>query len=97
MAYGIKKNEYDMNKVGKHLEPEDFHKKIDEDKTIVVDVRNYYESEIGKFKNAFCPDVRRSNEILPAIKKKLKGKEDYRIFYIKHLNLLVRIMYLIIG
>ena len=79
VAYGVKKNEYDMNKVGQHLEPEDFHKKIDEDKTIVVDVRNYYESEIGKFKNAFCPDVRRSNEILPAIKEKLKGKEDYKI------------------
>ena len=46
---------------------------------IVVDVRNYYEGEVGKFKDAIIPDVDASVELLPEIKKLLKGKEDDKI------------------
>ena len=45
-------------------------------------MRNYYESEIGRFKNAIIPDVSRSKELLPEIKKLLKNhKEDKILMY----------------
>ncbi len=78
VAYKIPMNEYDMNIVGKHLNYKDFNDAIDEGAT-VVDVRNYYEGEVGRFKNAIVPDVDRSEDLLPEIKKILKGKESKKI------------------
>ena len=67
-----------MNKVGRHLDYKEFNKAIDDGAT-VVDVRNYYEGEVGKFENAIIPNVDASVELLPEIKKLLKGKEDDKI------------------
>ena len=41
-------------------------------------MRNYYESEIGKFENAIIPNVETSKELLPKVKI-LAGKEDKQI------------------
>ena len=79
VAYNINNNEYDMNLVGKHLEPEDFNKYIDSKDSIVVDVRNYYEAEVGKFKNAIIPNIERSQELLPEIKRLLKENKNKKI------------------
>ena len=81
VAYNIPETEYDMTKIGKHLNYKDFNKAID-DGAIVVDMRNYYEGEVGKFENAIIPDVEKSNELLPEIKKLLaKNKEDKIVMY----------------
>jgi len=81
VAYGIKDNEYDINKTGKHLNYKEFNQAIDNG-AIVVDVRNYYEGEVGKFENAIIPDVNRSKELLPEIKKLLeKHKNDQVLMY----------------
>ena len=45
----------------------------------VVDMRNHYESEIGKFQAAICPDVETFKEELPKVKEILRGKEDKQI------------------
>ena len=34
---------------GTHLEPQDYHKKLGESNTVVIDVRNHYEANIGRF------------------------------------------------
>jgi len=78
VAYKISKNEYDLNKIGKHLNSIEFNKAID-DGAIVVDMRNYYEGEIGKFENAIIPDVERSQELLPEVKNILKKHKDNKI------------------
>ena len=81
VAYKIPKDEYDMNNVGKHLDYHEFNKAIN-DGALVVDVRNYYEGEVGKFENAITPDVDTSIDLLPELKNNLpinkfglKGKE----------------------
>ena len=79
VAYGLNNNEYDMNRVGKHLNSADYNTVIQNNKTIVVDMRNYYESEVGRFDNAIIPDVETSKELLPEVKNMLKGKEDEKI------------------
>ena len=79
VAYGIDENEYNMNKVGQHLSPKEFNQALEDPNAVVVDIRNHYESEVGKFKNAIIPDVDRSKELLLEIKNQLKGKENNKI------------------
>ena len=71
-------NEYDMNQTGKHLDYVEFNKAIDED-AIIIDMRNFYESEVGKFKNALIPDVDTSQELLPTVKKLLSGHKNDKV------------------
>ena len=78
VAYKVNSDEYDMNNVGRHLSYKEFNNAIDEG-AIVVDVRNYYEGEVGKFKNAIVPDVDASIELLPEIKRILNNKKDEKI------------------
>ena len=79
VAYGLADDEYDMSKVGKHLNSSDYNTAIENRKTIIVDMRNYYESEVGRFDNAIIPDVETSKELLPEVKNLLKGKEKEKI------------------
>ena len=79
VAYNMNKNSYDMNNVGKHLNPIEFNKELSKPDSIIVDMRNHYESEVGHFKNALIPDIDRSQDLLKEIKKLLNGKEDKKI------------------
>jgi UPF0176 protein len=79
VAYGVPENSYDMNKVGNHLSAEEFNQALEKPETIVVDMRNYYESEVGKFESAVIPDVEISKELLPEVKHILDGKEEEQI------------------
>ena len=79
VAYKVPEDSYDMNKTGVHLKPVDFNSSIKEKDSIVVDMRNYYESEVGRFKNAIIPDAHFSKELLPTVAKALEGKEDKKV------------------
>lgn len=76
VADGLENNTYDLSKVGKHLTALEFHDAIDKPGTIVVDMRNHYESEIGHFKNAFCPDVDTFREEIQMVLDKFKDDKD---------------------
>ena len=78
VAYKVPENEYNMDQVGKHLDYKEYNKAIN-DGAIVVDMRNYYEGEVGKFENAIIPDVDTSRDLLPEVKKILKGQEDDKV------------------
>jgi len=78
VAYKVPENEYNMSKVGKHLNYEQYNEAISNGAT-VVDMRNYYEGEVGKFENAIIPDVDTSRDLLPEVKKILKGQENNKI------------------
>ncbi len=78
VADGLSIDEYDVTNVGKHLTANQWNNAMESGAT-VVDMRNHYESEIGKFKGALCPDVETFKEELPRVKELLKGKEDEQI------------------
>jgi UPF0176 protein len=78
VADGLEINEYDVTNVGKHLDAKAWNDALENGAT-VVDMRNHYESEIGKFKGAICPDVETFKEELPEVKKMLEGKEEDQI------------------
>lgn len=78
VADGLGIDEYDVTNVGKHLDAKAWNDALENGAT-VIDMRNHYESEIGKFKGAICPDVETFKEELPEVKKMLQGKEGEQI------------------
>ena len=78
VADGLDSCEYDVTNVGKHLTAKQWNDAIEKGAT-VVDMRNHYESEIGRFKGAICPDSETFKEELPKVKQILKGQEEKQI------------------
>lgn len=79
VADGLEDDSFDVTNVGKHLNAAEFNEALDMPGTIVVDMRNHYESEIGHFENAICPDVDTFREELPLVVDLLKDKKDQKI------------------
>lgn len=70
---------YDVSDVGNHLTPEQFNQALEDPNTIVVDMRNQYESRIGKFENAITPDSDTFREELKTTTELLKDKKDKKV------------------
>jgi UPF0176 protein len=79
VAYGVPEDSYTMEKVGNHLSAEEYNDALQNPDTVIVDMRNYYESEIGRFENSIIPDVETSKELLPEVKRILEGKENEQV------------------
>jgi len=76
VADGLDDASFDVTKRGKHLKAEAFNELTDNPETIVVDMRNHYESEVGYFENAIRPDVETFREALPLVEEMLEDKKD---------------------
>ena len=79
VADGLGDEAFDVTNVGNHLDAESFNKAIEDLNTVVIDMRNHYESEVGKFDNAICPDADTFRDALPKAIDLAKGKEDHKI------------------
>lgn len=71
VADGLQDDNFDVTQKGKHLNAEEFNALLNDPKTVCVDMRNHYESEIGRFKGAVTPDVDTFRESLPIIEENL--------------------------
>ena len=77
VADGLEDNSFDVTDIGVHLKAKDFNDILEDENTVLVDMRNHYESEIGHFKNAVTPDVDTFRDSLDVIEEDLKEhKED---------------------
>lgn len=76
VADGLDDSLIDLSDKGQHLTAERFNELTDKEDTIVVDMRNHYESEVGHFEGAVCPDVETFREALVKVEDILKGKEE---------------------
>ena len=72
---GLNNNEYDVTNVGDHLTAKEWNDRMNGE-AVVVDVRNHYESRIGHFKGAICPDSDTFREELPKLYDLLKDKKE---------------------
>lgn len=80
VADGLDDDTFDPSDCGTHLDAPTFNKLMEDPDTIVVDMRNHYESEIGHFTNAVTPEVTTFRESLPIIHDMLEAhKEDKKI------------------
>jgi UPF0176 protein len=80
VADGLEDETFDATNIGIHLKAKDFNDLLEDPNTIVVDMRNHYESEIGHFTKAIKPDVDTFRESLPIIEEQLaKHKQDKKL------------------
>jgi UPF0176 protein len=79
VADGLNDGAFDVTNVGKHLTGLEFHNQIGLENTVVVDMRNYYESEIGRFEGAICPEADTFREELEIVTDLLQDKKDKKI------------------
>ncbi|WP_336127634.1 oxygen-dependent tRNA uridine(34) hydroxylase TrhO [Mesoflavibacter sp. CH_XMU1422-2] len=80
VADGLNDKTFDVTNKGMHVNAEMFNDLIEDENTVLVDMRNHYESEIGHFKNAVTPDVDTFRESLDIIEDDLKAhKEDKKL------------------
>ncbi|MDP2838396.1 MAG: rhodanese-related sulfurtransferase [Candidatus Moranbacteria bacterium] len=79
VADGLQPGDYDVTNVGAHLSAREFNDMLKRPETVVVDMRNNYESVIGHFEGAICPPAYTFKEELPLVKEALKGQEDKEV------------------
>lgn len=79
VADGLDDGSFDVTRRGRPLGAREFNALTDDPDTIVVDMRNHYESEVGHFQDAICPDVVTFREALPVVEKMLEDKKERNV------------------
>lgn len=82
VADGLSDETFDVTNTGKHINATEFNELSARPDTVIVDMRNHYESEVGHFENAITPDVDTFRESLPIVEKILEPhREKHIIMY----------------
>lgn len=76
---GLDDKSFDVTNVGAHLDADKFNEAVKDPDTVVVDMRNYYEYEVGHFDGALRPEGVTFREVLPEMVKKLDDKKGNKI------------------
>ena len=64
---------------GKHLNHSEWNSLISDPDTIVIDVRNDYETEIGSFKNSLTPNIKNLTEFPDFVESQLSNEKEKKI------------------
>lgn len=76
VADGLNDETFDVTNKGVHLDAERFNELTDQEETILIDMRNHYETEVGHFENAMLPDVDTFREALEVVKQEIAPHKD---------------------
>ncbi len=76
LADGLADDEIDLSDGGQHIDAVKFNTLTDSDQTVVVDMRNHYESEVGHFEKAICPDVETFRSSLEVVEQMIEPHRD---------------------
>jgi UPF0176 protein len=79
VADGIDDPAFDMNNKGRYVDAEGFNKLTEDPGTIVIDMRNHYEYEVGHFENAIEVPSDTFREQLPMSAEMMKDHQDQPI------------------
>lgn len=79
VADGLNDDTFDVTNKGIHVDALKFNELMDDPDTVLVDMRNHYESEIGHFKNAITPDVDTFRDSLDLIEAELQDHKEDKI------------------
>lgn len=79
LSDGLINSEFDIYNVGKHLDAITYNEKLNEPNTVVIDLRNHYEHEVGHFEGAVLPDVDTYKDSIPVIVEMLEEKKPDNI------------------
>ena len=79
VADGIEDPAFSMEKKGKYVNARQMNELLDDPETVIVDMRNHYEFEVGHFQQAVEIPSDTFREQLPMAADMLKGKENKNI------------------
>ncbi len=79
VADGLDDTSFDPSDTGEYLTAKEMNEYIADPNALVIDMRNAYESEIGRFEKAITPDVDTFREELQLVPEIIKGNEDKKI------------------
>lgn len=79
VADGIMDSDFDMANKGRYVNAEEFNKLTNEPDTVVIDMRNHYEYEVGHFENAIEVPSDTFREQLPMAVDMMKADKDKNI------------------
>jgi len=79
VADGLNDTDFDVTDRGTHLSAAAFNTLTDDPATIIVDMRNYYESEVGHFEGAVLPPMETFRDGLPMVADMLSESRDKHI------------------
>jgi UPF0176 protein len=82
VADGLDDSTFNPADTGTHLKAREFNELAARPDSILIDMRNHYESEVGHFEGAILPDVDTFRDSLPVVEEILKPhKEKHIIMY----------------
>jgi UPF0176 protein len=67
VADGLNDETFDVTDKGVHVNAQQFNELTDDPNTILIDMRNHYETEVGYFDGAELPDAATFRELLPEV------------------------------
>ncbi|MCC7505179.1 MAG: rhodanese-related sulfurtransferase [Saprospiraceae bacterium] len=79
VADGIDDPDFDPAQTGRHLKAAEWNALMNDPNTVVVDMRNHYESEVGHFDNAILPPVATFREELPLVAEQLADQKERNV------------------
>jgi UPF0176 protein len=79
VADAINDSSFNMHQKGKYVDAEKMNEMLNEGNTVVIDMRNHYEYEVGHFENAIEVPSDTFREQLPMAIDMMKGNEEKNI------------------
>ncbi|MFM1932823.1 MAG: hypothetical protein RL226_2126 [Bacteroidota bacterium] len=79
VADGLNDDSFDVTNKGKHVNAEEFNRLVQEEGTLLIDMRNHYETEVGHFKGALMPDVDTFREEIDYVQELLNEEKPKNI------------------
>ncbi len=79
VADGINDPAFDMDNKGRYVNAEEFNRLTDDPETVVIDMRNHYEFEVGHFENAIEVPSDTFREQLPMAVDMMEDKKEKNI------------------
>lgn len=76
VADGLTDFEFDGTGGGVHLDAKDWNALAEQDDAIIIDMRNHYETEVGRFEKAILPDADTFRELLPMVENEYGDAKD---------------------
>jgi len=79
VADGLNDGGFDVTDCGQHVSAEEFNALASQPDTVIVDMRNHYESEVGHFKGAVLPASETFRDEIKEVESLLEEKRDENI------------------
>lgn len=79
VADGLDDDTFDVTNKGTHVNAKRFNELTDDPNTILIDMRNHYETEVGYFEGAVLPDEVTFRELLPNVIEQYKNEKEKNV------------------